>query len=191
MLIMGSLTTTLAQQLMDQRNGTDMWAELYLTKAQNVYRLQARQDSFAGELRRRGQLYTVFRIKNEMVEIGLPVYYNEPRRKVLFSSNMSKYTPDLVRHLIPTADARQGLGEVTGDASKKKTQKIDVQCYNCGGKGHYISTEVNASKTADHWQKCDVVVVEVVKRVAKDYDPSRWYFDNRINAVTGSHEHLA
>ncbi|KAF4138357.1 gag-polypeptide of LTR copia-type [Phytophthora infestans] len=49
MLILGSLTTRLAQQLMDQETGTDMWAELCkiyegknndATKVQKVYRLQ-------------------------------------------------------------------------------------------------------------------------------------------------------
>lgn len=40
MLIMGSLKTTLAQQLMDQKNGTVMWAELCKTyEVQKVYRL--------------------------------------------------------------------------------------------------------------------------------------------------------
>ncbi|KAG3122084.1 hypothetical protein PI126_g24290, partial [Phytophthora idaei] len=49
MLIMASLTMRLAQPLMDQKTGTDMWAELCkiyegrnndATKAQKVYRLQ-------------------------------------------------------------------------------------------------------------------------------------------------------
>ncbi|KAG3181191.1 hypothetical protein PC128_g15267 [Phytophthora cactorum] len=123
MLIMASLTTRLAQQLMDQKTGTDMWAELCkineernndATKAQKAYRLQ-------GKLHRnhlrtngdvRGHLYAMFRIKNELEELGSPlsdlqmvdmllcslptqVCYNELRRKVLFSSNMSKYTPAL------------------------------------------------------------------------------------------------
>ncbi|KAG3051985.1 hypothetical protein PI124_g23973 [Phytophthora idaei] len=134
MLIMASLTMRLAQPLMDQKTGTDMWAELCkiyegrnndATKAQKVYRLQ-------GELHRthrrangdvRGHLYAMFRIKNELEELGSPlsdlqmvdmllrslptqVCYNELRRKVLFDSNMSKYTPALVRGMILTAETR-------------------------------------------------------------------------------------
>ncbi|KAG6953021.1 hypothetical protein JG688_00013016 [Phytophthora aleatoria] len=65
----------------------------------------------------------IFRIKNELAELGSPlsdlkrvdtllrslptqVCYNELRRKVLFSSNMGKHTPDLVRELILTTEAR-------------------------------------------------------------------------------------
>ncbi|KAF4139274.1 Zinc knuckle [Phytophthora infestans] len=181
----------LLEQLMDQETGTDMWAELCkiyegknndATKAQKVYRLQ-------GELHRthlrangdvRGHLYAMFRIRNELAELGSPlsdlqmvdmllrslpaqVCYNELRRKVLFSSKMSKYTPDLVRELILTAETRskdweksafgnnQGKkkqgnassgqkssqNKTTGDANKKRTAKADVECFNCGGKGHY------------------------------------------------------
>ncbi|KAG3106767.1 hypothetical protein PI125_g13090 [Phytophthora idaei] len=84
MLIMGSLTTRLAQQLMDQKNGTDMWAELCkiyegknndATKAQKVYRLQG--DLHRTHLRANGDvrahLYTIFRIKNELAELGSPL----------------------------------------------------------------------------------------------------------------------
>ncbi|KAF4140674.1 gag-polypeptide of LTR copia-type [Phytophthora infestans] len=229
MLILGSLTTRLAQQLMDQETGTDMWAELCkiyegknndATKAQKVYRLQ-------GELHRthlrangdvRGHLYGMFRIRNELAELGsslsdlrmvdmllrsLPsqVCYNELRRKVLFSSNMSKYTPALVRELILTAETRSkdweksafgnnqgkkkqgkassGLkssqNKTTGDANKKRTAKADVECFNCG---------VTADATAEdiRMNKRDVVLGEVVKRVAKDYDSSCWYFDSGTNA---------
>ncbi|KAG6953020.1 hypothetical protein JG688_00013017 [Phytophthora aleatoria] len=38
------------------------------------------------------------------------------------------------------------------------------------------------AEVADYVHKHDVVVGEVVKRVAKDYDPSRWYFDSGTNA---------
>ncbi|POM69419.1 Polyprotein [Phytophthora palmivora] len=103
----------------------------------------------------------MFRIKNELKELGSPlsdlqmvdlllrslpqqVCYNELRRKVIFSSDMSKYTPDLVRELILTAEVRNkdwrknafgssqgkkkqgnaltGLkGKASGDRFKKKT----------------------------------------------------------------------
>ncbi|KAG3230059.1 hypothetical protein PI124_g24842 [Phytophthora idaei] len=78
---------------------------------------------------------------------------------------MSKYTPALVRGMILTAETRskdweenafgnnQGKkkqisasagqkgshNKNTGDTSRKKMQRTDVECYNCGGKGHYKS----------------------------------------------------
>lgn len=65
----------------------------------------------------------MFRIKNELAELisllsdlqmvatllrSLPtqVCYNELGKKVLFSSNMGKYTPELLRELIYTAESR-------------------------------------------------------------------------------------
>eukprot|EP00644_Phytophthora_capsici_P011248 jgi/Phyca11/16207/fgenesh1_pg.PHYCAscaffold_18_\ len=199
MLIMGSLKTTLAQQLMDQKNGTDMWAELCktyegrnndATKAQKVYRLQ-------GELHRthlrangdvRAHLYSMFRIRNELAELGL-------KKQGHASGNQ-----------------KGGNNKSAGDVPKKKTPKTDIECFNCGVKGHYKSNcpdleeKSNTKKSAqakmartgkkpvekaasrkadevvDHVHKRDVVVGEVVKRVAKNYDPSRWYFDSGTNA---------
>ncbi|OWY92313.1 hypothetical protein PHMEG_00038741 [Phytophthora megakarya] len=81
MLIMGSLTTRLAQSLMDQKNGTDMWAELYkvyegrnndATKAQKVYSLQSEQHRT--HLRANGSarehLYAMFRIKMSLSSLA-------------------------------------------------------------------------------------------------------------------------
>ena len=81
------------------------------TRAQKVYRLQV--DLHRNYLRSNGEvqghLHALYRIKNELAELGSPVndlqlvdlmlrrlphqmYHNELRRNVLFSSNMSKYT---------------------------------------------------------------------------------------------------
>ncbi|POM59370.1 Integrase catalytic core protein [Phytophthora palmivora] len=156
---------------------------------------------------------------------------------------MSKYTPDLVRELILTAEVRnkdweknafgsnQGKkkqgnalsgpkGKASGDGFKKKASgdgskkksKGDITCFNCGAKGHYKSdcpdleekpsaekkasakmarsgekpVKKTPSEQTDDDDSCvhkrDVVVGEVVKRVAKDYDASRWYFDSGTNA---------
>ncbi|KAG3235702.1 hypothetical protein PI124_g19278 [Phytophthora idaei] len=195
----------------------------------------------------------MFRIKNELEELGSPlsdlqmvdmllrslptqVCYNELRRKVIFSSNMSKYTPALVREMILTAETRSKDWEKNafgnnqakkkqssasagqkgshnkndGDTSRKKTPRTDVECYNYGGKGHYKSdcpdleekpsarrnaqakmarsgekpmktTVSEQTGKSNHTNKRDVVVGEVVKRVARDYDSGCWYFDSGTN----------
>ena len=87
--------------------------------AQKVYPLQC--ELHKTNLREkdgvRSQLYKLFDIKNKLEELDSPVnvlkmvdrmlrrlptilFFNELRRKVLFSSNMGKYKPDLVRELI-------------------------------------------------------------------------------------------
>ncbi|OWY98892.1 hypothetical protein PHMEG_00030217, partial [Phytophthora megakarya] len=154
------------------------------TKAQKVYRLN-------GELHRthlrangdvRSHLYKMFEMMEQLKDLEAPVNnlqmvdillrslpnqmcYNELRRKVLFSKDMSKYTPENVRELILTAESRskdwdshafgnnlvkktQGSSSGTRRTSKQQThgkefiKKIDVadvECFNCGGKGHYKS----------------------------------------------------
>ncbi|KAF4143354.1 hypothetical protein GN958_ATG07420, partial [Phytophthora infestans] len=198
-LIMGSLKTTLDQQLMDQKNGMSNDA----TKAQKVYRLQ-------GELHRthlransdvRAHLYTMFRIKNEPSELaapqndlemvdtlmwGLPtqICYNELRKQ---AKDWEKSAFDNIRGLKKqghsSGNHKGGNKKSTGDVSKKKTPKRDIEYFNCGVKGHYKSNRPdlknNFSKFVDHVYK--VVVGDVVKRVAKTYDPSRLYFDSEAN----------
>ncbi|KAE8903830.1 hypothetical protein PF005_g11108 [Phytophthora fragariae] len=190
-LIQGSLSMKLAKQVMSKKTGTEMWQELctiYEGKknpamtAQKVYRLQ-------GELHRtrlrtngdvRNHLYKLFELKDRLEDLKSPVNdlqmvdlmlrslptqtcYNELRRKVFFSSNMSKYTPEMVREMILTADSRskdwensafgksqdkkkpgsaagaqKGVRKQTlSDESKKKTASTDFSCHHCGGKGHY------------------------------------------------------
>ncbi|CAH0481203.1 unnamed protein product [Peronospora belbahrii] len=121
--------------MMSKSTDTEMWKELvsiYEGKnnpamtAQKVYRLQCELHKTI--LRERddvqSHLYKLFDIKNRLKELESPVNdlqmvnrmlrslptipsYNElRRRKVLFSSNMGKYTPDLVRELILTAELR-------------------------------------------------------------------------------------
>ncbi|KAJ8546882.1 hypothetical protein ON010_g11353 [Phytophthora cinnamomi] len=188
MLIMGSLTTRLSQQLLDQDTGTAMWGELCkiyegknndATKAQKVYRLQVRELILTAETR------------------------NKDWEKNAFGSNQGKKKQG-------TASSGP-KGKTTGDGSKKKTSRPDVKCFNCGGKCHYKSdcpdleekpsaerkasakmtrsgekpVKISSEKTDDdtNWvHKRDVVVGEVVKRVAKDCDASRWYFDSGTNA---------
>ncbi|POM77591.1 Integrase catalytic core protein [Phytophthora palmivora] len=189
MLIMGSLKTTLAQQWMDQKNGTDMWAELCkiyegknndATKAKKVYRLQG-PDSSAHECK----------------DWEKNAFGNNQGSKKKGSSS---------------GNQKDGNNKLAGDSTKKKTPKTEIECFNCGVKGHYKSycpdleeklgakkneqakmarigeksveevTSQNADEVVDLAHKRDVVVGEVVKRVAKNYDPSRWYFDSGTNA---------
>eukprot|EP00644_Phytophthora_capsici_P011087 jgi/Phyca11/110650/e_gw1.18.561.1 len=192
-LIQGSLSMRLAKQVVSKKTGTEMWAELCsiydgtsnsATKAQKVYRLN-------GELHRthlrangdvRSHLYKMFEIMEQLKDLEAPVNdlqmvdillrslpnqmcYNELRRKVLFSKDMSKYKPENIRELILTAESRSkdweshGFGinvgkKPQGSASgsrknekqqnsnktlKKKTNIADVECFNCGSKGHYRS----------------------------------------------------
>ncbi|KAE9301123.1 hypothetical protein PF008_g22837 [Phytophthora fragariae] len=190
-LIQGSLSMKLAKQVMSKKTGTEMWQELctiYEGKknptmtAQKVYRLQ-------GELHRtrlrangdvRNHLYKLFEIKDKLEDLKSPVNdlqmvdlmlrslptqtcYNELRRKVFFSSDMSKYTPDMVREMILTAESRNkdwensafgnsqnkkkpahatgaqkgGKTQTLSDESRKKAPSADFNCHHCGGKGHY------------------------------------------------------
>ncbi|GMF25211.1 unnamed protein product [Phytophthora fragariaefolia] len=170
-LIQGSLSMKLAKQVMSKKTGTEMWQELCtiyegkknpVMTAQKVYRLQ-------GELHRtrlrtngdvRSHLYKLFELKDRL---ATQTCYNELRRKVFFSSNMSKYTPEMVREMILTADSRSkdwensafgnsqgkkkpgsaagaqkgGKMQTLSDESKKKTSSTDFSCHHCGGKGHY------------------------------------------------------
>ncbi|CAI5719480.1 unnamed protein product [Peronospora effusa] len=71
----------------------------------------------------RSHLHKLFDIRNQLADLGSPVNdlqmvdrrlrslpaltcYDELRRKVLFSSNMTKYTPELLREMIITAESR-------------------------------------------------------------------------------------
>eukprot|EP00644_Phytophthora_capsici_P005946 jgi/Phyca11/13137/fgenesh1_pg.PHYCAscaffold_2_\ len=145
MLIMGSRKTTFTQQLMDQTNGTDIWAGLCktyeggnndATKAQKVYRLQ-------GELHRthlrangdmRGHLFTMFRIRNELAELGL--------KKQGHASGNQKC----------------GNNKYAGDVLKKKIPKTDIECFNCGVKGYYKSNcpdlEEKSNTKKPHRPRC-------------------------------------
>ncbi|KAF4140507.1 hypothetical protein GN958_ATG10303 [Phytophthora infestans] len=195
MLIMGSLKTTLAQPLMDQKNGTDVWAELCktykgsnndATKAQKVYRLQGEQTGLIS-----AQMVTC------VSKQGLG--------KVLEIIKASRS-----KAILP--NQKGGSNKSTGDVPKKRTLKTDIERFNCSVKGHYKSNcpdqEVKFSpkkraqakmartdeksvekgpsqktgKVIDHAHKRDVVVGEVGRRVAKSYEPSRWYFDSGTNA---------
>ncbi|GMF53792.1 unnamed protein product [Phytophthora fragariaefolia] len=272
-LIQGSLSMRLAKQVMSKSTGTEMWQDLvtiYEGKsnpaktAQKVYRLQRElhMTNLRGKDDVRGHLYTLFNIKTQLEDLGAPVNdlqmvdrmlqslpaapcYNELRRKVLFSSNMAKYTPDVVRELILTAElrstdwdnnafgnkqgntahqkqssAKKGTKKESsgGDQNKKAGKTSSGGCFLCGRTDHYKRdcpeleekpsgrkaqakyarsgekfTEQEAQGTCevDHAQKRDMVVGEVVKRVAKDYDPSRWYFNTGSNAhITACKEYF-
>ena len=121
---------------------TEMWMELvdmYEGKynpaitVQKVYRLQCElhKTYLRGNNDLRNHLYKPFGIKNKLADLGAPVNdlqmvdkmlrslpaqtcYDELRRKVLCSSNMAKYTPELVRKLILTAKARNKDSERSG-----------------------------------------------------------------------------
>ena len=91
----------------------------------------------------RGRLYSVFRIRNELAELKLSVndlqlvnlivrslpqqlYYNKLRRKVLFSFNMGKYTPELLREMILTTAARKKDWESNGFGNHRSNSRQDV-----------------------------------------------------------------
>ncbi|GMF42850.1 unnamed protein product [Phytophthora fragariaefolia] len=272
-LIQGSLSMRLAKQVMSMSTSAEMWQELvtiYEGKsnpamtAQKVYRLQRElhRTNLRGKDDVRGHLYKLFDIKTQLEDLGAPVKalqmvdrmlrslptapcYNELRRKVLFSSNMAKYTPDAVRELILTAElrstdwdnnafgnkqgntahqkqssAKKGTKKQSsgGDPNKKSGKTSSGGCFLCGGTDHYkrdcpeleekpsgrkaqakyarfgekfTEQEAQGTYEFDHAQKRDVVVGVVVKRVAKDYDPSRWYFDTGSNAhITACKEYF-
>ncbi|OWZ13842.1 hypothetical protein PHMEG_00012772 [Phytophthora megakarya] len=157
-LIQGSLSMKLAKQVMMKETGTEMWAELvdiYEGKtnpamtAQKVYRLQCElhKTHLRGKDDLRSHLYKLFDIKNKLADLGAPVNdlqmvdkmlrslpaqtcYDELRRKVLFSSNMAKYTLELVRELILTAEARNKTGKEThleiNLVRRVRTQRADL-----------------------------------------------------------------
>ncbi|OWZ09602.1 Copia type Polyprotein [Phytophthora megakarya] len=192
-LIQGSLSMRLAKQVMAKPSGTEMWQELVTIyegknnpamKSQKVYRLQCQlhRINLTGKDDVRSHLYKLFDLKDRLADLGAPVNdlqmvdkmlrslpatpsFNELRRKVLFSSNMGKYTPDLVRELILTAELRskdwdnnafgnkqqgkktpaKASSEKKGNQkpksnedSKPKAIKADIECFNCGG-NHYKS----------------------------------------------------
>ncbi|OWZ04871.1 Multidrug resistance protein ABC transporter, partial [Phytophthora megakarya] len=229
MLIMGSLTTRLAQNLMDQKNGTDMWAELCkvyegrnndATKALKVYRLQSKlhRTHLRANGSAREHFNAMFRIKNELVELGSPLsdlqmvvmlLRSLPTQLILTAENHSK---DWKKSAFGNNQEKKKQGNASGipkgsrnknagDETKKNTQKSDVECFNCGGKGHYkrdcpdledkpkksahakmartgekpveSSTYTSTARVDNHGHKRDVVLGEVEKRVAKDYYPSR------------------
>ncbi|GMF53554.1 unnamed protein product, partial [Phytophthora fragariaefolia] len=243
-LIQGSLSMRLAKQVMLKSTGTEMWQELVTTyegksnpamTAQKVYRLQSElhRTNLRGKDDVRGHLYKLFDIKTQLEDLRAPVNdlqmvdrmlrslptapcYNELRRKVLFSSNMAKYTPDVVRELILTAElrstdcdnnafgnkqgntahqiqssAKKGTKKRSsgGDPNKKSGKTTQAKYARSGEK--FTEQEAQGACEVDHAQKRDVVVGEVVKRVAKDYDPSRWYFDTGSNAhITACKEYF-
>ncbi|GMF45464.1 unnamed protein product [Phytophthora fragariaefolia] len=232
-LIQGSLSMKLDTHVMSKKTGTEMWQELctiYEGKknpamtAQKVYRMQ-------DELRRtrlraigdvRNHLYKLFEIKDKLEDLKSPVNdlqmidlmlrslptqtcYNELRRKEFFSPDMSKYTPDMVREMILTAESRNkdwensafgnsqnktkpahatgaqksGKTQTLSDESRKKTQSADFNCHHCG------------ADEADRSLKRKVVVGEAVKWTAKSCDPSQWYFDTGANThIVASKEYF-
>ena len=187
-LIQGSLSMKLAKQVMSKKTGTEMWHELCsifegkqnsAMIAQKVYRLQS--ELHRTHLRPNGDvrshLYTLFDIKDHLEDLNSPVNdlqmvdmmlrslptqmcYNELRRKVLFSSNMSKYTPEIVREMIftaesrskdwesyafgsaqgkkkpngPTTGTRGGMRQTLRDDKTRKIKDHDFECHHCGGK---------------------------------------------------------
>ncbi|CAI5717219.1 unnamed protein product [Peronospora farinosa] len=185
-LIQGSLSMKLAKQVMMKGTGTEMWSELvsiYEGKtnpamtAQKVYRLQGElhRTHMRGKGNVRSHLHKLFDIRNQLADLGSPVNdlqmvdrmlrslpaltcYDELRRKVLFSSKMTKYTPELLREMIITAESRSEdwEGNIFGYKEQKRTQgthggskqgrgphkPLDKKpatktrsdgCYNCGG----------------------------------------------------------
>ena len=86
----------------------------------------------------RSHLHTLFAIRTQLAGLGAPgnylqmvdrmlrnlpsqMCYDELRRKVLFSSNMAKYTSDLLREMIITAEARNADWE--GNVFGKRQHK--------------------------------------------------------------------
>ncbi|OWZ17094.1 LOW QUALITY PROTEIN: Copia type Polyprotein [Phytophthora megakarya] len=147
--------------------------------AQKVYRLQG--ELHRTRLRANGDshLYKLFELKDRLEDLKSPVNdlqmvdlmlrslptktcYNELRRKVFFSSNMGKYTPEMVREMVLTAESRskdwensafgnnqgkkkpgsaagalKGKMQTLSDDPKRKAASTDFSCRHCGGKGHY------------------------------------------------------
>ncbi|KAJ8544544.1 hypothetical protein ON010_g11724 [Phytophthora cinnamomi] len=204
-IIQGSLSMRLAKQVMAKPTGTEMWRELmdfYEGKsnpamtAQKVYclRYKLHKTNLRGKDDVRSHLYKLFDIKNRLADLGSPVNdlqmvdrmlrslpalpcYNELRRKVLFSSSMGKYTPDLWLFPLgrnrPLQARRAGLGENTSGrtAQAKYAQNTPK------------SKPLQSTNEGEgHAGKRDVVIGEAVKRALKDYDPTRWYFDTGTNA---------
>ncbi|KAJ8537304.1 hypothetical protein ON010_g13293 [Phytophthora cinnamomi] len=171
-LIQGSLSMRLAKQMVVKPTGTEMWRErmdIYEGKpnpammAQSVsLAMRTTQDESAG-LADLGSPVNDLQMVDRMLR-SLPTLpcYNELRRKVLFSSILGKYTPDLVRELILTAELRSKDWEnnafVNKQTSKTQVKQSGVQrsnkknaasvdkkpnksggggCFNCGGTEHY------------------------------------------------------
>ncbi|GMF63085.1 unnamed protein product [Phytophthora fragariaefolia] len=193
---------------------------------------RATQDSSACEWRREEPPLQVVRDKDNLEDLKSPVNdlqmvdlmlrslptqtcYNELRRKMFFSSGMSKYTPDMVREMILTAESRNkdwensafgnsqnkkkpahatgaqkgGKTQTLSDESRKKTPSADFNCHHCGATK--AGTPEPAADEADRSLKRKVVVGEAVKWAAKSYDPSQWYFDTGANAhIVASKEYF-
>ena len=149
MIILSSMSTRLAQQLIDKNTGTEVWSELCLVyeertsdatnslKVPSTARITQESSAQNGDVI--GHLYSVFRIRNELSEFGPPVSdlqlvnlmlrslhqhmcYNELRRKVIFSFNMGNYTSELPREMIYTAAARDEDWERNGFGNIKVTR---------------------------------------------------------------------
>ncbi|CAI5721706.1 unnamed protein product [Peronospora destructor] len=101
-LIQGSLSMRLAKQVMSKSTGMEIWKELV-----SIYEGKNNPAMTAQRLEELDSPVNDLQMVDMMLR-SLPTipYYSELRCKVLFSSNVAKYTPDLVRELILTAELR-------------------------------------------------------------------------------------
>ncbi|GMF47884.1 unnamed protein product [Phytophthora fragariaefolia] len=197
-LIQGSLSMRLAKQVMSKSTGTEMWQELvtiYEGKsnpamtAQKVYRLQRelRRTNLRGKDDVRGHLYKLFDIKTQLEDLGAPVNDLQMVDRMLRSLPTAPCYNEL-RRKKSTDWGNNAFGNKQGNTAhqKQSSAKKGTKKQSSGG-----DPNKKSGKTIDHAQKRDVVVGDVVKRVAKDYDPSRWYFDTGSNAyITACKEYF-
>ncbi|GMF51742.1 unnamed protein product [Phytophthora fragariaefolia] len=201
-LIQGSLSMRLAKQVMTKPTGTEMWREvmdIYEGKSNPAMPAQRVLADLGSPV---NDLQMVARMQRSLPTLPC---YNELRRKVLFSSNMGKYTPDLVRELILTAELRSKDWENNAFGNKQtRTDHYKCDCpvleEKSSGRTAHTKYARNTPKSKslqstnqgeEHAGKRDVVIGEAVKRDLKYCDPTRWYFDTGTNAhITACKEYF-